>query len=399
MVKILDSTLREGEQTPGVCFNNHIKTAIADSLDQVGVDIIETGHPVVTEEIHEAVKLIASRGLKATIGAHARSVQNDVDVALQCGVGFLGIFYCVSDSRLSHHSKSLKEVIDKITSIVSYAREQKPDLFIRYTPEDTVRSEWSNVVTAAAEAVHAGANIISVADTTGYMIPGTDRSMYDYVKRLKEALAAKNAFPTIAVHCHNDRGLALANALDGYRAGAEIIDATVLGLGERAGLVDLASLLSVLAVDFGQSDRWDLKKLPELYALVSRYSGFATPDLMPITGKNAFTHCAGVHTQAAIKNPLHYQSIDPELFGRKSSLSLDHMSGLSAVKYALDSIGAQNLDDELTQQVLEKVKETGQMGRVVDLEELKHILNHLKKERIHSIESKTKDRAFTLANS
>ena len=397
-LKILDSTLREGEQTPGVCFNNHIKTAIADLLDAVGVDIIETGHPVVTQDIYESVKQISGRGLNALAGAHARSVQNDVDVALECGVGFLGIFYCVSDSRLNHHEKKLNEVVDKITSIVSYAREQRPELIIRYTPEDTVRSEWTNVITAAVEAVKAGANVISVADTTGYMIPGTDRSMYDYIKRLKDDLAAQNAYPMIAVHCHNDRGLSLANALDGYRAGAEIIDATVMGLGERAGLVDLATLLAVLTTDFNAENKWNLKLLPELYQLVSRFSGFTIPKLAPVIGDNAFTHCAGVHTQAALKNPLHYQSLDPALVGRKSKLSLDHMSGLSAVKYALDSIGASDLDDNLVNEILKKVKEIGQMGRVVDLEELRHILNYLTKERTNKVESKNQNRTFALAD-
>lgn len=397
-LKILDSTLREGEQTPGVCFNNHIKTAVADLLDEVGVDIIETGHPVVTRDIYDSVKQIAGRGLNARIGAHARSVQNDVDVALECGVDFLGIFYCVSDSRLNHHDKKLSEVIDKITSIVSYARQHKSDLMIRYTPEDTVRSEWKNVITAAAEAVKAGANVISVADTTGYMIPGTKRSMYDYIKRLKDELAARDAFPMIAVHCHNDRGLALANALDGYRAGAEIIDATVMGLGERAGLVDLATLLTILTTDFDVNNNWNLKKLPELYKLVSRFSGFQISRLAPVVGDNAFTHCAGVHTQAAIKNPLHYQSLDPELVGRKSQLSLDHMSGLSAVKYALDAIGASGLDETDVINVLNKVKEIGQMGRVVDLEELRHILSYLTKERTKKVESKDQDWTFALAD-
>jgi 2-isopropylmalate synthase len=383
MVKILDSTLREGEQTPGVCFDIHIKAAVADLLDETGIDIIETGHPAVTGEIRQSVQEIAHRGLKAVIGAHARSLEKDVDQALACGVGFLGIFYCVSEERLNHHAKDLTRAVNQITKVISYAREKQPDLLIRYTPEDTVRSAWENVITAAAAAVEAGADIISIADTTGYMIPGkdTDRSMYDYVKRLKDELATRDLFPQIAVHCHNDRGLALANALDGYRAGADIIDATVLGLGERAGLVDLAALLAVLSTDFNENSesRWNTKKIPALYRLVSRYSGTVVPMNYPITGRNAFTHCAGIHTQAAIKNPLHYQSIEPGLVGRRSRISLDHMSGISAVKHSLEAIGEQDIDGELPALVLNKVKEVGQMGRVVDLTELQYIVRYLKK--------------------
>lgn len=329
MVKILDTTLREGEQTPGVYFDVHIKVAIADLLDEVGVDIIETGHPAVTEDIQHAVEEIAGRNLKARIGAHARSLRKDVDLAIECGVQFLGIFYCVSEERLNHHSKDIHQAIKQIATVISYAKEQQPELLIRYTPEDAVRSPFANVLNAASEAASAGADIISIADTTGFMIPGTANNMYDYVKRLKDELANKNLQPQIAVHCHNDRGLALANALDGFRAGAEIIDASVMGLGERAGIVDLATLLAVLTNDFRVKNGLNLKKLPELYRLVSKYSGLQVPVNLPVTGENAFTHCAGVHTQAAIKNPLHYQSLDPEFVGRKSKISLDHMSGLS----------------------------------------------------------------------
>ena len=252
MVWILDSTLREGEQTPGVYFDKHIKLAIANLLEEIGIDIIEAGHPMVTPEIHAAVKAIAQKKHNAIVGAHSRSLQSDVDLALECGVGFIGIFYCVSDERLNTvFKKDLDSAIKLITDVIKYAKSQKPDLLIRYTPEDTVRSQFDNVVKAAVAAVEAGADIISVADTTGYMVPGTKRSMYDYISRLIEEFGKRNLSPKVAVHCHNDRGLALANALDAYRAGANIIDAAALGLGERAGIVDLAQLLVVLSVDYG----------------------------------------------------------------------------------------------------------------------------------------------------
>jgi 2-isopropylmalate synthase len=378
-VKILDSTLREGEQTPGVCFGSHIRAAIADLLDAVGVDVIEAGHPVVTPEIRDSVAEIADRGLGAVIGAHARSLEKDVDLALGCDVGFLGIFYCVSDNRLRHHRHDLVRAIDRIGAVIAYARQRRPSLVLRYTPEDTVRSSFGNVLEVSSAAVAAGADIISIADTTGFMIPGTERSMYDFVSRLRDGLAARGEEPRIAVHCHNDRGLALANTLDGYRAGAEILDATVLGLGERAGLTDLGTLLAVLAADFGHRERWRLEHLPELYRLVSRFSGIPVPPNLPVTGDNAFTHCAGVHTQAALVDPLHYQSLDPSLFGREPRVALDHMSGLSSVRHALDLIGIDGSDIVLAGEALEQVKAIGQTGRVVDLEELALIVGYLRR--------------------
>jgi 2-isopropylmalate synthase len=384
LVSVLDTTLREGEQTPGVYFDRHIKLAIASLLDEVGVDIIETGHPAVTEEIYDAVSMISSKGFKSKIGAHARSVEGDVQMALDCGVGFLGIFYCVSDERLNGIFKNdLNAAIRKITQVIHYAKKRNPDLIIRYTPEDTVRSKFENVLEAAAAAVDAGADIISVADTTGYMIPGTDRSMYDYVSRLKRDLSAKGYSPRIAVHCHNDRGLALANALDGFRAGADIIDASVLGLGERAGIVDLATLLTILAVDFGQN-HWNLEKLGELYKLVSKHARISLPANYPVMGENAFTHCAGVHTHAAAENPMHYESLSPKLVGRQTQFSLDHMSGIASLRYALKQINSFHLDEDLQFDILKEVKKIGQRGRIVDLEELKHIVDACKHHKRYS---------------
>ncbi len=378
MVWVLDSTLREGEQTPGVYFDKHIKLAIANLLDEVGVDIIESGHPMVTPEIHAAVKAIAQKGYKRIVGAHSRSLKSDVDLALECGVGFIGIFYCVSDERLETvFKKDLDTACQLITDVIKYAKEQKPDLLIRYTPEDTVRSQFENVVKAAVAAIEAGADIISVADTTGYMVPGTDRSMYDYISRLKDEFGKRNLSPKVAVHCHNDRGLALANALDAYRAGVDIIDAAALGLGERAGIVDLAQLLTVLTIDYNEN-RWNLNKLVELYELVSQHSGIPIPANFPITGKNAFTHCAGVHTHAASVNPMHYESLNPELLGRPRTFSLDHMSGIASLRYALALIEESSLDSDLQNDVLREVKSVGQRGRTVELAELKHIVDAVK---------------------
>lgn len=374
MIKVLDSTLREGEQTPGVYFDRHIKLAIARLLDEIGIDIIETGHPTVTEDIRSAVHNIAHSKLNAIVAAHSRSVKSDIDQALDCGVSFIGIFYCVSDERLSTvFKKDLDAAIQQITDVIKYAKSVKPDLLIRYTPEDTVRSQFENVIKVAVAAVKAGADIISIADTTGYMIPGSDHNMYDYVRKLKNGLTDENLDPMIAVHCHNDRGLALANAMDGIRGGANIVDASVLGLGERAGIVDLAQLLTLLAADF-KIDKWNLKLLPELYDLVSKHANLPIPLNFPVIGQNAFTHCAGVHTHAAAINPMHYESLNPGLVGRERKFALDHMSGMASLNYALQVINYDNIEDELKKEVLKEIKTIGQKGRMVELSELPHIV-------------------------
>ncbi len=374
MLQILETTLREGEQTPGVYFDRHIKLAIARMLDGIGIDIIETGHPAVTSEIYDSVKTIANSGFRSIIGAHSRSIKSDVELALECGVDFLGIFYCVSDERLDTvFKKELDVAIEQITSVISFAKSQNPNLLIRYTPEDTVRSQFENVIAASVAAVKAGADIISVADTTGFMVPGTERNMFDYIANLKKRLTENGCHPKIAVHCHNDRGFALTNALDAFRAGAEIIDTSVLGLGERAGIVDLAQLLVVLSSDYN-IHKWDLKKLDELYKFVSKHSGVPIPVNYPVMGKNAFTHCAGVHTHAASVNPTHYESLSPELLGKERHFSLDHMSGIASIKYALDLLNITDLSKELQFEVLNQVKSIGQKGKVVELNELPDIV-------------------------
>ncbi len=382
MIQILDTTLREGEQTPGVYFDNHIKMAVADLLDKIGIDFIEAGHPAVNEEIEHSVKQLAQLDLNATIGAHSRSLKKDIDQALNCGVGFLGIFYCVSNNRLQNVFKtSLTEAIENITNIVKYAKEQNPNLIIRYTPEDTVRSDFENVLKVSVAAINAGVDIISIADTTGFMIPGTKRNMYDYVLKLKTELEKIGLNPTISVHCHNDRGFALANAIDGYRAGASIIDASVLGLGERAGIVDLAQLIVTMKADFNENKNWNLKLLPDLYLLVSKFTDISIPVNFPIIGKNAFTHCAGIHTHAAVINPLHYQSLDPNILGRKTEICLDHMSGFSSVKYAMEKLGV-NADKGLITRVLDEVKLVGRKGRIVDQDELRYIVKLCKQRMV-----------------
>ena len=382
MIQILDATLREGEQTPGVYFDNHIKMAIAELLDKIGVDFIEAGHPAVNEEIEYSVKQLAQMKINAAIGAHSRSLKKDIDQALNCGVGFLGIFYCVSNDRLNSVFKtSLNSAIENITNIVKYAKEQNPNLIIRYTPEDTVRSDFENVLKVSIAAIESGVDIISIADTTGYMIPGTQHNIYDYLLKLKTELEIYGLKPKIAVHCHNDRGFALANAIDGYRAGANIIDASVLGLGERAGIVDLAQLLTTMKVDFKEKKNWNLKLLPDLYSLVSRYANISIPVNFPMIGKNAFTHCAGIHTHAAMINPLHYQSLDPNILGRKTEICLDHMSGFSSVKYAIEQLGI-NAEKDIINSILDEVKLVGRKGRTVDQDELKYIVK-LCKQRIH----------------
>ncbi len=372
MVQILDSTLREGEQTPGVYFSPEKKMVIAKFLDRIGVDIIEVGNPAVDDDIALGIKRISQAGLKAKIGAHSLCKIDNVSQALDCGVDFLGVFFSVSKRRLQQdYNINLDVAIEKIIEVVSFAKEQKHDLLIRYTPEDTVRSPIENVIAAASAAVTAGVDIISIADTTGYTTPfDPQRSMYFYVKTLKEELNKLDLCPKIEVHCHNDKGLALANALDAYRAGADIIDVATMGLGERAGIVDLAELLINL-IDMGEAEKnWQLNTIDDLYKFVSEHSHISIPPHKPITGKNAFTHYAGVHVKAIAKDEQLYQSLNPHILGKKSSLALGMQSGYTAVQLALKQIGKGDLaeNQDLVGKILQEIKVIAKRGTPIDIE-------------------------------
>lgn len=373
MVEIIDSTLREGEQTPGVYFPPDCKLIIAKLLDELGIDIIEAGNPMVDDEIAQGIKIIAHAGLRAKVGAHSRCKIEDVKKALHCGVNFLGIFLSVSEQRLKYDYKiTLDEALTQITKAISYARAHNDNLLIRYTAEDAVRSPFDNVLKASITATEAGANIISIADTTGYTNPfKTERAISEYVRRLKEELSKKGLYPKIAVHCHNDRGLALANALDAYRAGVDIIDATVLSLGERTGIVDLAELLMNLRDAFEEGLHWRLDILKELYDLVSGYSRIPIPRNQPVTGKNAFTHCSGIHISALRKDPWLYQSLDPTVFDRKWEITLGVQSGRAAVELALERMGRMDIinNNDIVSNIVKEIKAIAKRGRPIDIEE------------------------------
>ncbi len=371
MFQILDSTLREGEQTPGVYFSPETKLLIAQYLDRIGIDIIEVGNPAVSPEISEAIALVAQAKLNAKIGAHSLCRIDHVQKALDCGIDFLGIFFSVAKHRLERdYHITFDQALEQIVEVIRYAKAQNPNLLIRYTPEDATRTEIEQVIEVATAAVQAGADIISIADTTGYATPfQPDRSYAYFVKTLKQKLADLQLFPKIAVHCHNDRGLALANALDAYKAGADIIDVSVIGLGERAGIVDLATLL-VNLVEMGESKRrWEFKYLQELYHLVSQASRISIPPLFPIMGKNAFTHYAGVHVTAIAKDPMLYQSLNLESLAHQNKLALGMQSGRNSIELALKQIGKEEMieNESLIKSIIKEVKFLAKQGTLIDI--------------------------------
>jgi 2-isopropylmalate synthase len=350
-VELLDSTLREGEQTPGVDFTVEQKLEIARAVDAFGVEHIEAGHPAVSEDVFRAVREVARLGLDAEIVAHSRAMRADIDLARQADVDWVGIFFSVADKRLEAQFRmDSEQAASLIHDCVAYAKAH--GLKVRYTPEDTVRSDLTKVLRASNAALEAGADRISVADTTGYMTPSR---MFRFITDLRAGLPAGTQ---VGVHCHNDLGMAVANSLAAVEAGASVVDVTVNGLGERTGIAPLAETAVALRLRGGADNPWKLATLPALSRLVEQHSEIPVWKQAPIVGANAFTHNAGLHVAAVLHDPSHYESVPADLVGRTRRLVVDKMAGRPTVRYRLEALGLP-ADDVTVDAVLAYVKRRG----------------------------------------
>lgn len=338
MLEILDTTLREGEQTPYVSFTIEEKVEIARMLDQVGVEMIEAGDPSVSPNVEKAIAKIASLGLSAEILAHSVATRSGIDRAKACGVDRVAIFYATSKIHLDNKlRKTPEEAIEIVAEHVAYARSL--GLKVRYTPEDATRTNFEYLVKICNAAIEAGADRISFADTLGIMQP--------HVFAERVANLRRELLPcSIDLHCHDDYGLALANGMAGVRAGADCIHTTVNGMGERTGIPDLAE--TILAYhNLEGIQKYNLEPLMALSAYLEKSSGFFTAPNKPITGQNAFTHKSGVHTDGILKDTRTYEPFDPALLGRERKIVIDKYTGKSAVQARLDEYGVEVSASEL----------------------------------------------------
>jgi homocitrate synthase len=353
---ILDTTLREGEQTPNVSFTVDEKIRLAQMLDEFGVEMIEAGHPSVSNQVYEAVKKIASENLNAEIVAHVRAVRSDIDTALTCDVDRIVIFLATSQVHLSdklHFSQ--EKALDVISTEIQYAKDH--GLNIRYTPEDSTRTGLEFLIKACQTAVEAGADRISIADTVGISTP---KKFSNLIAQIHQNVNAK-----IDVHCHNDFGLALANALAAVESGADCVHTTVNGLGERVGIVDLASLATSYSILLQNKTHYKLENLKDISSYVEKISGIYTAPNAPIVGETAFTHKSGVHTDGILKNPTTYEPFDPSLLGRERSIAVDKYTGKLAVEKKLSDYGITGLSSSEILEIVYKIKELGDRKKII----------------------------------
>ncbi|MFH1055583.1 MAG: 2-isopropylmalate synthase [Candidatus Altiarchaeota archaeon] len=364
-ILFLDTTLRDGEQMPGVSLTTEEKVRIAKALDNLGVDIIEAGSACTSEGERESIKAIANEGLEAEIASFARIVKGDVDLALSCEVDSIFLVAPTSDLHIKWKLKSTREeVLAKVTEMTEYCKSHgvKVDLCC----EDGSRTGLDYLLKVMKAAQDAKADRFTVADTVGILNP-------EKTKELFEKLTEKARIP-VGVHCHDDFGMGTANTVTAVKAGARVVDVTVNGLGERAGNTALEEVAVALRLTTGHKFKIRIEGLNRISQLVEKLTKIPVPPNKAIVGENAFTHEAGIHVDGILKKPSTYEPIKPEIVGARRKFVLGKHVGFKSVKKLLEESGF-SMTDEQAKGVYEQVKSIGDKGKRVTSVDLDTIAN------------------------
>ena len=357
-IMILDSTLREGEQHPGVSFSTKQRIQIAWMLDSFGVDQIEIS-PVISEDHFVSTKTILKQGLRADILAHVRATKSDVDIAIGCGATWIATYMGISDIHLAAKLKITKEEAKiRALEVADYIKAH--GLKARFTMEDASRTEPKFLIEMCKEMNMRGIERISIPDTVGIMRP---RGMYNLVKMVYDNIDSSRS--SLDVHCHNDVGLALANGLAGCEAGANQIHTTIDGFGERTGIPTLAETAVALTLIYKSNNRLRLHMLKDLSRTVSQYTNLGIPESKPIVGDSAYKHKAGTHLAAILKNPSAYEILEPKLVGNRRKIVFGELAGKNGAAYLLSLLGLET--DEHEAKTLARGMKDLRMGDILEL--------------------------------
>lgn len=349
-IEFLDTTLRDGEQTPGVNFSVKEKVAIAKQLEKWGISAIEAGFPAASPDSFEAVKEISAVLTKTAVTGLARSVKSDIDACYEAlkDAKHPQIHVFIATSPIHREfklKKSKEEILDLITEHVSYAR-QRFDV-VEFSPEDATRTELDYLLEVVQTAVDAGATYINIPDTVGFTTPTEFGHIFKYL--IENVKSDHDVI--FSPHCHNDLGMATANTLAAIKNGAGRVEGTVNGIGERAGnvaLEEVAVALNIREDYFEASSDIVLNETMNMSEMVSRFSGIPVPKNKAVVGGNAFSHESGIHQDGVLKNPLTYEIITPELVGvKKNSLPLGKLSGRHAFIEKLKELELDFAEDEI----------------------------------------------------
>ncbi|EKY27925.1 homocitrate synthase [Clostridium celatum] len=346
-IYIVDTTLRDGEQTAGVVFANEEKIIIADMLSELGVDQLEVGIPTMGGDEKNAIKEIVKRNnYKKSIMAWNRAVIKDIEESIDCGVDAVAISVSVSDIHIKHKLKTSRAwVLENMIKSVEFAKQN--GLYVSVNGEDASRADKEFLVEFINEAKKAGADRFRYCDTVGIMEPFRLR------KDIEEIYKKTNF--NIEMHTHNDFGMATANAIAGVLGGASHVGVTINGLGERAGNAALEEVIMALMYVYDYKGDINTKMFREVSEYVSQASGRVLPIWKAIVGENMFAHESGIHADGAIKNPKNYEAFDPDVVGLQRQIVIGKHSGKAGI---INKFKEYNIDlsDEEAQGVLEMVR-------------------------------------------
>ena len=351
-VRIFDTTLRDGEQSPGFSMNTSEKLKMARQLAALNVDVIEAGFPIASRGDLEAVQTVAKEIREVPIAALARAKKEDVSAALEAlepaAAPRLHVFLATSDLHLRVKLNMTREqALEAIAAMIQYGR-QHVDV-VEFSAEDAGRTDIDFLCQVCGVAVDAGATVLNLPDTVGYAVPEEYGAMFT---KVRESLGDPEGI-TLSAHCHDDLGLAVANSLAAVRAGVRQIECTINGIGERAGNASLEEVVVALAVrkdNFGVTTGIRLDQLFPASRLLTEITGAQVAPNKAVVGANAFAHEAGIHQDGIIKNPLTYEILSPQTVGVPNrSLVVGKHSGRHALRMTLKDLGYEASDAELAE--------------------------------------------------
>jgi 2-isopropylmalate synthase len=381
-VRIFDTTLRDGEQTPGVAITVDEKIRIAKRLDLLGVDVIEVGFPAASEGERKAAREIHNLGLEAQICGLARPLKDDLDAALDSDMDYIHTF--IGTSPLHREYKlhmTTEEIQEKAVEAVEYIKDH--GVIAEFSAEDATRTEFDFLKSIYQSVEDAGVDYINVPDTVGVMVPS---SMNQLINDLKEGLKVP-----LSVHCHDDFGLAVANSLAAVEAGAEQVHATINGLGERAGNTSLEEVVMALITSYNLKTNINTKLLVSTSELVSRITGVKMPPNKAIVGENAFAHEAGIHVHGVLQKAETYEPLQPEMVGHTRRIVMGKHSGARAIRSKLDEYSIE-MDEDQFCSLFDQVKKLGDKGKMItdaDLKSMAETMLGRAKEEIVKLEGFT----------
>jgi len=354
-IRIFDTTLRDGEQTPGISLTPDEKVKIATQLDRLGVDAIEAGFPVSSAGELESVSAVAKAGLSCEIVGLARANKLDIDKAVSAGLQSIHLFIATSDLHLTHKLKLTREqVLDRIADAVAYAK--KYARTVEFSAEDATRTEEAYLIKAYQTAEQAGADRLNIPDTVGVSSPHT-------ISKITKQVVSSVNIP-VSIHCHDDFGLAVANSLAAIEAGATQAHVTINGLGERAGNTSLEELVMSLHRLYNRKTNVNTELITETSKLVASLTGIRVQPNKAIVGDNAFGHESGIHTHGITEMPLTYEPYDPALVGRRRWFQAGKHAGAHGIAQQLAEAGFFPDNNQLTE-IVSRVKDIGDKGKTV----------------------------------